>query len=194
MPTGYTAAIADGITFKQYALNCARAFGALVLMRDDPADAPIPERFEPNDYHANELQNASARLSTLRLMSPAEAEIAAQNEYDEAVARENKYAKERAELHQKYDAMLAQVVAWQAPTPDHVKYKEFMEEQIRDSIRWDCRGYSAPPLRLSATEWLTEAIKKAEHDIEYHTKHHAEEVERTNTRNTWIKALRDALP
>jgi hypothetical protein len=48
MPTGYTAPIADGMTFEQFALGCARAFGALVTMRDEPSDAPIPERLEPD--------------------------------------------------------------------------------------------------------------------------------------------------
>lgn len=48
MPTGYTADVQSGkvTDFAEYAMNCARAFGALVLMRDDPSDADIPERFE----------------------------------------------------------------------------------------------------------------------------------------------------
>ena len=37
MPTGYTDKIKDGITFKEYAMGCARAFGALITMRDNPA-------------------------------------------------------------------------------------------------------------------------------------------------------------
>jgi hypothetical protein len=37
MPTGYTSAIADGIEFKDFALRCARAFGALV-------ELPITQR------------------------------------------------------------------------------------------------------------------------------------------------------
>lgn len=36
MPTGYTADIKDGIDFKTYAMNCARAFGACVMLRDEP--------------------------------------------------------------------------------------------------------------------------------------------------------------
>ena len=45
MPTGYTAGILEGETFEQYALQCAKAFGALVMMRDEPSDAPIPDQF-----------------------------------------------------------------------------------------------------------------------------------------------------
>lgn len=194
MPTGYTAAIAGGITFREYALGCARAFGALIMMRDEPQDAPIPERFEPSDWHADELQNASERLVRLRLMSPAEAAVAAKQEYDEAVAHDNKYAQERAALRAKYEAMLGQVLAWQPPTPDHVELKTFMEQQLRESITWDCTHFGDGPQRMTGKEWLDKAIAKAQYDIEYHTRQHAEEIERVRGRNAWIKALRESLP
>ena len=60
MTTGYTDAVGKGeITeFKDYALLCARAFGACVSMRDEPLDAEIPEEFKPNDYHEKSLQKA----------------------------------------------------------------------------------------------------------------------------------------
>lgn len=51
MPTAYTADIAKGITFKQYAMNCARAFGALIDLRDKPANCEIPDVVYPSDYH-----------------------------------------------------------------------------------------------------------------------------------------------
>jgi hypothetical protein len=40
MPTGYTAGVADGtITeFREYALLCARAFGACIMLRDEPVE------------------------------------------------------------------------------------------------------------------------------------------------------------
>lgn len=42
MPTGYTADIKDGITFRDFALRCARAFGATIMQRDE--DISIPPR------------------------------------------------------------------------------------------------------------------------------------------------------
>lgn len=51
MPTGYTANIKNGITFEEFALDCARNFGALIIMRDEPKDAPIPEQFEASKHH-----------------------------------------------------------------------------------------------------------------------------------------------
>lgn len=194
MPTGYTADIAKGITFRQYALGCARAFGALIMMRDDPADAPIPERFEPSKWHAERLQEASDRLARLKLMNSEECIAAAHAANAEAVRNYEDRKKERDELRAKYEAMLAQVVAWQAPTPDHIEYKTFMEKQIRDSIDFDCRDYCEQVIPLTGAQWLEKELKRAEWDVGYHTKHDAEERQRTEGRNAWIKALRDSLP
>jgi len=38
MPTGYTNCIKDGVTFEQFVWKCARAMGALVMMRDEPSN------------------------------------------------------------------------------------------------------------------------------------------------------------
>lgn len=194
MPTGYTADIAKGITFKQYALNCARAFGALVTMRDDPADAAIPEKFKPSNWHAEQLQIASDRLAQLRLMSAGDCEAAAVAAYNAAMKERAEQLREKDELRAKYEAMLAQVVAWQAPTPDHVEYKSFMEKQIRESIEWDCTLYGDAPVQMTGAQWLAEETRKAERIVSYHTDHDAGERKRVDGRNAWIKALRDALP
>lgn len=69
MPTGYTAAVEDGtITeFDDFAWQCARAFGALIMMRDDPMSAPIPQKFEPTAEHV-EMKNFM--LDQLRISLP----------------------------------------------------------------------------------------------------------------------------
>jgi hypothetical protein len=194
MPTGYTADIAKGITFEQYALACARAFGALILMRDDPSDAPIPERFEPSDYSVKALAEAKAELTHLDAMSVTETAAAADAEYAAETERCSQRRAEYTELRNKYNAMLAQVVQWEPPTPDHVKYKEFMVEQIRSSIDGDCNEkYITEPALLTGQQWLMRKITEARRSVAYHEKSHAEEIERTDNRNAWIKALRDSL-
>jgi len=70
MPTGYTAKLMEsGQTFQDFVMQCARAFGACVMMRDDPMDAPIPERFEPSDYNVKRLAEAKAELVKLQAMT-----------------------------------------------------------------------------------------------------------------------------
>jgi hypothetical protein len=56
MPTGYTAKLMEeGQSFPEFAMRCARNFGALIMMRDESLDVPIPEQFEPSDYYRKKL-------------------------------------------------------------------------------------------------------------------------------------------
>lgn len=192
MPTGYTDSIKDGISFEQFAWNCARAFGALIMMRDEPAGAPIPE-FEPSDYSAGELKKAQARLADLKAMTPQQAELRCLAEYDAQCKQVAEWNKSKAELRRKYETMLEKVRAWNPPTPDHAGLKEFMEEQIVSSIKFDCSEFPAPEL-VRGKFWLEHRIQKAQDDIAYHAKSYAEEVERTNGRNKWVRDLNASIP
>lgn len=194
MPTGYTADIAKGITFEQYALGCARAFGALVMMRDDPADAEIPERFEPSDYHVKAIVEETATLAELRGMAPDEAARGAAEDYQRELQEHRRRKQERLELKNKYNAMLAQVVKWKSPSSDHDQYKEFMISQIRESIDFDCNErYVSEPVQLTGEEWLSKRIENSERMLEYHKRENAKEIERTESRNRWIAQLRESL-
>jgi hypothetical protein len=194
MPTGYTAAIADGITFEQYAMSCARAFGALIMMRDEPADAPIPEQFAPSSYNVEALEKAKARRSMLRTLTHEQVHAEATREFQAALTYYDKRLAECRDLRAKYDAMLASVQAWKAPTPDHEELRKFMLSQILESIPFDCdEKYITPPEMKSTDGWLSIEEAKAARDIAYHEKAHAEEVERTNSRTAWVQALRASL-
>lgn len=192
MPTGYTAPIKDGIEFNEFVWNCARAFGALVMMRDDPMDAPIPE-FKPSDYHDKALNEAIKSLARLQKMTVAETDKAALKEHEESYKSFERMNRESADLEDKYHAMLAQVEAWKPPTKDHEGMKQFMVEQIQQSLKFDCHTYKMPePMR--GKEWLKLKIEKAKRDIEYHAKEQTEEVKRCNDRNEWVKALSASVP
>lgn len=196
MPTGYTADIANGITFPEYAMQCARAFGACITMRDDPKEALIPDEFTPNDYHAQELQNHRNQLSEVMHMTLAQCEEAARTEYDKAVATRDAELRAGDELRAKYESMLEHVAQWQPPTPDHVGLKEFMAQQIRDSIPWDCDNHyyrDNVPVLLSGVEWRKERIKSISQNIAYLEQHYAEEVAGSNERTAWVMALRASL-
>ncbi len=199
MPTGYTAKIAEGQTFEDFVFAAARAMGALIMMRDDPLDAPIPDEFKPSNHHIEGLQHAKDRLAALDAMSPKEAKAAA----DAAFEKQTKEAAERLvkvrEERAAYEAMLAQVRDWEPPTPDHVGVKDFMAEQIESSIKFDCdstESYYAKDgaaERLSGVAWRMKEREKAEWSIAYHTKEHDGEVERAKGRTAWVKALRESL-
>lgn len=196
MPTGYTAAVKDGkiTTLRDYALSCSRAFGALVMMRDADPDAPITDdAFKPSDYNQRALKEAEARLDSLRAMTLAERDAAAEAAYAAAVAYRDARIAENADTRASYELMLTKVRAWRPPTQDHTGLAEFMEEQIERSISVDC-GYVPPePVRMSGAVWYAEEMARVYKDIAYNTKSHAEEVARCESRRKWYTDLVNSL-
>jgi len=193
MPTGYTAAIAEGISFEKFVWNCARAFGALVLMRDEPADAPIPDSFAPSTSYQKWADEARTRLTALEAMIPSEVEIAAAAAHEMAMASWRKQTAASTELRNKYNAMLSRVVQWTPPTPDHHGLRDFMAKQIRESIDFDCHK-SAAPDQQEPSAWHIAQMEHLRKLIARYEQSQAEEVERTEIRNQWLKALRESVP
>lgn len=193
MPTGYTAAIADGIPFEQFVWNCARAFGALILMRDDRSDAPIPERFEPSDSYRKWTDEARTKLAALEAMSLEDVQAAAAAAHKEAMDAWRKAQAENIELRNKYSAMLAKAIEWTPPTPEHEPLREFMIKQIRDSINFDCHEYPAPAPQ-EATAWHNKQVEQQRRMVARYVAEQADEVARTESRNQWLRALRNSVP
>lgn len=196
MPTGYTADIKDGITFQTFAMNCARAFGACVTLRDERGGgAAIPDAFAPSDYHLKELGKARADFAALDEMTPAQCEREAAKTFDAAETRRIMGLKEMADQRAAYEAMLAKVNAWTPPTSDHAGLKRFMAEQITESIRFDCSGtyYDTPTVRMTGEQWKANRAASLARDIAYHKREHAAEVKRVADRTEWVKALRSSL-
>lgn len=140
MPTGYTAAIKDDISFNQFVWGCARGMGAFVMMRDEPSDAEIPQQFDPNNYHYLAIISAKEELLKVHNMTVDECNKASAAAHKKEVASNRKYIKASDDLKIKYESMLAKVLSWKPPTPDHVNFKDFMIEQIQSSIKFDCNS------------------------------------------------------
>ena len=196
MPTGYTHPVQTGEVkdFPTFAMQCARAFGALVMMRDDPHDAPIPDEFQPSDYHTTEREKANARLMELRAMTPDQIQAAHRVQWDKDYRHAEDYKAEKVLQEERYRAMLAKVEAWTPPSPDHDGLKRFMREQLVTSIDFDCGGSYLPDIATADPyEWWGGEVKKAQRDIEYHTEEDAKERKRTDGRNRWVRLLRESL-
>jgi hypothetical protein len=195
MPTGYTAAIKDGISFEKFVWTCARAFGALVTMRDDSMDTPIPQAFTPSPYYAEALAKARGELTRLKAMTTREVSAACAADFAQTVKRNGERIAEANELRDKYAAMLAKVQAWTPPTPEHEGMKTFMAEQITESIWFDCgTEYLTAPTQRDPQTWHAEQIAKAIRDVRYHEESNANENQRTAERNAWLAALRESVP
>jgi hypothetical protein len=196
MPTGYTSRVQNGkiTTLRDFALSCARAFGACIDMRDAPHDAPIPEKFEPHDYHEKELKKAEEQLVWLNGLTAEQRNNEAQSEYEKRVQYDKEYMDRVAKEFTCYSKMLTQVVLWKAP--DEVSaLKQFMLDQLHTSIEFDCSTkHIKTHERKTGDEWYVEMLESIKHDISYHAKGHIEEVKRTEERNHWLATLRASLP
>ena len=194
MPTGYTAAIADGISFRDFVMQCARSRGALIEMRDDPLDTPIPKRFEPSDYHIKQQQIAADEGQRLQAMTAEEAEIEAERDFEKECAHNARSIDKTNNLRRKYEVMLKQVRAWKPPTAEHIELKQFMIDQIVDSMKFDCDYCTRyQPQRLTGAEWLKKKLDTAVDNYKYHQDAYLKEVERVESRNRWVKALVESL-
>ncbi len=194
MPTGYTYNIVDGISFNEFAMQCARAFGACVLMRDEPNDAEIPKKFEIDTYHSENIDKANADIEKYANISLDDA----QAEVNAYMKKETKYyykkIKETEDQTLKFNNMLKETENWIPPTDDHYKMKDFMIEQIKTSMRFDCNpSYYELPKPITAEQWIVNRKEEAYKSLEYHAKEYNKEVERTNNRNQWLADLRRSL-
>lgn len=198
MPTGYTAGVADGTVteFKEYAMSCARAFGACISMRDDPHDAEIPEKFEPSSYHADAIERAESDLKILLDATQAELNAAAKLKYTVDLNHNQNAIAERQKQRERYEEMLAKAKAYEPPSDDHADFAEFMVSQLTQSIEFDCStSYYEEnmPKQLTAAEFRLKEMNRLEDSIEYHKREYVKEVQRTEKRNKWIQLLRESL-
>lgn len=193
MPTGYTHKVNDGTVtdLKTFAMICARGMGACVTMRDDPNDAIISERFEPSDYHQKKILEVTAEIARLKMMTAAERDIEAGAQYAEAVAAwERRHAKD-VEIRARYESMIRQTEAWTCKAEG---LKNFMLQQLRDSMKFDCgMEYDVKPKRVDSETWHAKALEEAERSLKYHTEELAAEVARVEGRNRWLRDMRESF-
>lgn len=198
MPTGYTHAVQDGkiTTLREFAMTCARGMGALILMRDDPNDAPIPQRFEPNtEYHDKALTKAAVQLAELPSLAADECDKRAAAEFEAAMTSHTDYAIKKAQSKTRYEEMVSRVERWKVGE-ELTGLKDFMLEQLRTSLSHDCSGSYRPdaPVRLTGEEWRKDALAAASRDFAYHTTERAKEIARAESRNHWLDEFWKSLP
>jgi hypothetical protein len=192
---GYTEGIKDGITFENFLWACARAFGPLAIMRDEPPNTEIPVEFKPSDFYATRLKEERAKYKKLKSMTSKVAEKEAEKHYKKGLSNELKYKDDALELKEKYLSMLSKVNQWEPPSIDHIELKNFMIEQINQSIQFDCDNLNKSdlPIRLSGHEWLKMKIEESIRLVAYLSEQKHKEEDRIAKINLWIKQLRNSL-
>lgn len=194
MPTGYTAELMEkGQDFREFALKCARAFGACIMQRDDPI-SQLPKTQEPSDYATKAMKEAQGLLTKLKAMSSDERMAEGVRLRREAVESARASMLRGQAEDERIDGMVVKVTAWEPPTEDHKEFKSFMLEQLRISRNGDWyAGHLAELEKRTAESYFTDALLTAARNIDYYAKEHAKELERTRERNDWINALYRSL-
>ena len=198
MPTGYTHDVQTGkvTDFREFALSCAKAFGACITMRDEPSGTPIPDEFEASTkFYDEQIKGAIEAVDRISAMSDDECEKEAFTDFQQNATDYQKRAKETEDERLRYKQMLAKVRDWKPPTEDHDGLKEFMEKQLEESIDFDCgnKDYYKYPDRETGKEWRDREIAAAKRNLERNTEHRNDELQRVQTRNKWIEDLRASL-
>jgi len=201
MPTGYTSKIYEGEeqTGKEFVMTCARAFGALIDMRDESIDTPIPKELKPDKYHSEQLNLAREKLAECAKITLEEAKVFVEEEIDQRIIENQKYHDKNKYLKHRYEKTLGEVEKWMPPTKDHIKLKEYAIEQLKQSIEFDCSNpyseYDTTERYKKETpqEYIESKMNSCLQDIKYHTEKLEAEIESTNKRNLWIKQLRESL-
>lgn len=197
MPTGYTHKVQNGEiqTLKEFALTCARAFGACVELRDDPLSSDIPD-LKKSNYHQEQLKEIIKKISDVKSMSLSEIEEKAEQEFKEKEnSRLNSLERIKTEK-ERYLKMLSKVKSWIPPTSDHENLKKFMIEQIESSIDFDCGSteyYEKPTEKLTGEQWQLNQLESLGKDLEYHSKQEKEEISRYESRTKWIQDLVNSI-
>lgn len=192
MPTGYTEILFSkpDTTFPEFALRCARAFGACVEMRDSSLDAPPPDEIKPAAYTLESLHAAEAAVREFEAMTVEEAARRAVAERD-ATIKSNAECRERFRKESEVlAAMRAEVEAGEPPTPDHAGMRAFMLQQIETSKPHE---YQAPETLLTGAEWLTRQRKCAAENVARRAEDWKRDVENAANRTKWLRDLRSSL-
>lgn len=194
MPTGYTYPITTekGISFEDFVMNCAKAFGNLI----EDSNKPIPEKFEASNYYQKKIEETKIELEKFQLMTEEEAAELQKTETKKEIVHCYEAIEENNNLKQKYNSMLLQVKSWNPPTEDHINLKNFMIKQLELSIPDTDNSYyfkKIAKIIIFDPKWKNRKINSLLENLKYYQKENIEEIERVAETNQWINDLRKSL-
>jgi len=195
MPTGYTHELLEKkLSFPQFALLCARAFGATILMRDDPFDKPIPDTFEPSESYSKWEQEYRDKVANLEAMDTQQRLNFGLSLKKERVTMLERELDRCSEEDKVMRDMQEEVREWQPPSPDHEGMKKFMLEQLGTSLHGDYyKDVLKEACLKSVMDYFNGELESARRMVESSQRNNQEEIERTNGRNLWVRQLRESL-
>lgn len=194
MATGYTHRVQNGevVEVKDYILNCARQFGALMHMREDNS-TDIKYR-EVGDYHLKSLNKASDNLEQLKKMTDEDIKKEIDKNYEERIKSINRSIDKQEKDRERYLNMIEKVNEWNPPTKEHLNLKEFAIKQLQESIKHDCENTYIQIMKKelrkeTISEYRDNMMKLYSKEIEYHNDSYQKEIAAVEGVNKWISDL-----
>lgn len=200
MPSYYTADIYDGkdISFQEFALKCARAFGALVHMRDEPLNTPL-SRPTISDYHTNEIKNIENEFALFLQSSTEQRKKMFEIEMEKEEAYYIKEIEKVKQTKNKYLTLIDDVKAYKPQSKELKEFKNFMFDQLIDGMKYDCSNEdwynkSIQSIKEETFEtWEEERMNLYNSKLGYQKEALKKEKESIELANKWIDELYKSL-
>ncbi len=186
MPTGHTRKLYEGEqTLAEFAWGCARS-----RLYDWAEDRPIPERFEPEGYTLQSLEEAKANLAAAEAMTVEEAADAMRAER----AKVERFDREHFEVarvrFERFEAMAKRVRDWAPKTREQAELNGLMLDELRTEFRGGApEKRDLGPLPDPA-EWLRRKREEARHTVDHHEAVLARARESAERQTAFFAALR----
>ncbi len=195
MPTGYTYPIIEkNIGFREFALECAKAF--CIESRDTNE---LPTEIKASTWSGEQLQEYVKEFEDIKLMTDRECQKAALEDRARRILSIKESRASTKAADDKILAMIESVKKFKPPTKNHLKYKEFMLEQLTTSLSGGMteERYNLEEKQLenppSGKKWRAEKMKSIKWHIRYHKKEQKKDDRNAKIGNRWLKQLRDAV-
>lgn len=179
-------------SFAEFALDCV---GGLPMFHSLDG-RPAPEEFVADTSLDVRALEATAELTrATNAMTDAEWEALAEEDHAKRLQLREEMAAEATAARKRLERRIAEVRAWQAPTPDHESLRALMLEQLESVMKTDCDPYIAydPPVRLTGAQFKELQME----NLRSITANRAEMMERESAKaqrkTAWIRALRASL-
>lgn len=208
MPNGITSDLYEGkeVTLRGYLMRVGRQMMFAVRQRDDNSHDPVelPENDPVLRYEREAVEKARARVAELEGLDRGQVAQAAHASFLAEHAAWQKSRDHEAEVRARYDAMRAQVEAWE-PDPLVAYVKEYALRYLDESMEFDCpvraplpegqklRWFSEPE-ELGPREWYEREMAEAQRSLASSEEYLAERTLVEHERRQQIEAFLRSLP
>lgn len=192
MPTAYASILLtkEEVSFKDFALQCSRAFCAMSHMRNKPLDAEI-EYPEVDQRYYRIRDKKMERLLEVKGMSEEDLAREADRYNTREQERWDRFQKRSTIYHARLEDMLEKARSWNPPE-EYEDLKTFMIQQLEDSIELDSYEEEAPQV-LTPQQWRERALEILENSIAHAERHIKRDEERVKSSRAWLEGLEEML-